>query len=176
MFFGSIGEVLGTVGAASCKMSNPVVRGDESVRVSARVVEKVVSQGPIAGESVLEGIPGRAVAPSFLDLLGESRKMAAKLECVDGVLRVRFSEEERTIFEKCRNEAEDRTVLGLLPVKSEGYQALLEWARSNLHESLESVAFVGNGFFEAVFKNRIGAESTLKHSYFYGGREVIFST
>lgn len=65
-----------------------------------------------------------ATAPPLLDL--ESRKDAAKSHCVDGTLTYDFSGEELALFESCREEVEDKTVIGHLPVKSPRFKIVNE--------------------------------------------------
>jgi hypothetical protein len=43
--------------------------------------------------------------------------------------------------------------LGQLQGKNHRLQALKSWAYENLHNSLIGFAFIGNGFFEATFKD-----------------------
>lgn len=116
----------------------------------------------------------QAPAPSSLD--SESRKEAAQPTRVDNVLTYEFSDEELALFESCRQEAEDKTVIGHLPVKSPGYKILHEWAKSVFHDSFTTIALIGNGFFEVSFATKDGVLHTLTNTFFYEGKVVSFST
>jgi hypothetical protein len=86
-----------------------------------------------------------------------------------------LSEEEKQILKTHRDTAFNITIVGQVVGRSPAYKDILNWSKEFLHWSLQSITMLGQGYFEARFKESIGALHTLNDSFRFGQNEMVFA-
>jgi hypothetical protein len=99
----------------------------------------------------------RLVSPEQLSLLGK------------------YTDHERSIIQKYRQEATQTTVVGQVVGRSPILRDIQLWAQDALHSSLQTIVHIGRGYFEATFQDPEGNQHAMKETFRMGMNDVVFA-
>jgi len=88
---------------------------------------------------------------------------------------VGFTNKERSIIQTHRDATRNITIIGQIVRRFLAFHELNAWTKEMLHNTLESIVLLGNGYFEATFLTEVGSLHALAGKYFMGASEVILA-